>query len=393
LENILEKVDEKRLYSHIRKLMGPNDPIYTPAKLESVATYIATQLELYGLQVHEHVFTLDGKKYRNIEGVISTGDNPELLLTSHYDTVPQAPGADDNLSAVSVTLEAARILSELDTPQNVRVISFTLEEGPPEYWRRYLVSAQKLGLMDDDFNYLDLNTSELRKKLGIYLIKGRSTGKFPDEQVEVFMQNNRDQMNEAELEYFMGIREYLKRVTSDSWIGELYLTSSGRWVKERSQDVNIGGVINFDTIGYTSKQPYSQAFPPGINPDMFTRYLVEDPHRGDYLFGIADDNSKNLLDLFSSSCFMDGVELPFAGFHVPYSYDVINQKMRDLALGDQAPFWKNGFPAIYLNDTGKFRTPYWHTQADTIDKLDINFLAKICKATTTTATRFPSSNT
>ena len=108
MKQLLKEVDTERLFKHILELEGPNDQIYNPEKLDSAANYIYSELELYGLQVDEQHIEVDNKKFRNIEGLIDTGENPELLLTAHYDTVPQSPGADDNLSAVSVMLEAAR---------------------------------------------------------------------------------------------------------------------------------------------------------------------------------------------------------------------------------------------------------------------------------------------
>jgi Zn-dependent M28 family amino/carboxypeptidase len=173
---LLKRVDEKRLYKNIIETMGPNDPIFNQDKLDAAADYIASQLDQYGVQVSEHVFIIEGKKYRNIEGLISSGESPELLLTSHYDTVPKAPGANDNLSGVSVMLESARILAESDDPLNMRFVAFTLEEGHPNRFAISLASAQELGLMDERFNFKNLNTQMLRKQFWEYLTEGRRSG-------------------------------------------------------------------------------------------------------------------------------------------------------------------------------------------------------------------------
>jgi Zn-dependent M28 family amino/carboxypeptidase len=60
--------------------------------------------------------------------------------------------------------------------------------------------------------------------------------------------------------------------------------------------------------------------------------------------------------------------------------------MRDLLRSDHAPFWRQGIPGLFLTDTADFRYPHYHTPADTIDKVDFNFLTKICKAIVATAT-------
>ena len=42
-----------------------------------------------------------------------------------------------------------------------------------------------------------------------------------------------------------------------------------------------------------------------------------------------------------------------------------------------APFWKAGYPAIMVTDTAPFRYPYYHSRADTPDRLDYTGLARV----------------
>ena len=53
---------------------------------------------------------------------------PRVLIGSHYDTVPGTPGADDNASAVGVSLACARALTLLPNPRPVMFVSFNREE-------------------------------------------------------------------------------------------------------------------------------------------------------------------------------------------------------------------------------------------------------------------------
>jgi aminopeptidase YwaD len=53
---------------------------------------------------------------------------PHLLVGAHLDTVPQAPGAEDNASGVSVVLELARIAARDDTRLPVVFVAFGAEE-------------------------------------------------------------------------------------------------------------------------------------------------------------------------------------------------------------------------------------------------------------------------
>lgn len=51
---------------------------------------------------------------------------PHLVVGAHLDTVPAAPGAEDNASGVAVMLELARLAAETETP--VRFVAFGAEE-------------------------------------------------------------------------------------------------------------------------------------------------------------------------------------------------------------------------------------------------------------------------
>jgi len=385
LYKILKNVDEDNLYRNIIDLMGPNDPVFNQDKLDAAADFIASRFDEYGLQVSEHVFEIEGRKYRNIEGLISTGEGSELLLTSHYDTVPKAPGANDNLSGTSVMLESARILAEAGDPLNVRFVGFTLEEGHPNRFATDLASAQELGLMDEHFNFRNLNTQMLRKRFGEYIVQGRRGGREYRDSVDLFFDECKGMMNEAELSYFRGVGEFYGNLTFDAWWGNHYLTGSSRWVEERAHSTDIAGVVNLEEVGYYTQLPNSQRFPAGIVPEMIQRHLVDDMYVGNFLVGIADANSGSLLELFASCCKLEEVKLPFAWLHAPFSYEVMNQKMYDLLRSDHAPFWREGIPAIIVSDSANFRTPFYHTQADTIDKLDFGCIVRVCRASIATA--------
>jgi hypothetical protein len=385
---LLKRVYEKRLYKNIIETMGPNDPVFNQDKLDAAADYISSQLEEYGLQVSEHVFEIEGREYRNIEGLISRGEGPELLLTSHYDTKPRAPGADDNLSGVSVMLESARILAEAGGPLNVRFVGFTLEEGHPNRFAVEISSAQELGLMDEHFNFENLSTQMLRKRFREYISQGRRGGREHRDSVDLFFDECMGMMNEADLSYFRGLGDFYGNITVDSYADNYGLTGSSRWVEERAHSADIAGVVNLDTVGYYTQLPNSQRFPAGMVPEMFQRHLVDDMYVGNFLAGIGDVNSGSLLELFASCCKLEEVKLPFAWLHAPFSYEEMKYKMYDLLRTDCTPFWREGIPAIFLSDSAEFRTPFYHiyhSQADTIDKLDFGCIAKVCRASIATA--------
>lgn len=52
-----------------------------------------------------------------------------------------------------------------------------------------------------------------------------------------------------------------------------------------------------------------------------------------------------------------------------------------LLRSDHAPFWREGIPALMITDTCDLRNPHYHQKSDTIDKLDFDFICKVCQAT------------
>ena len=64
---------------------------------------------------------------------------PHVIIGAHLDTVPQAPGAEDNASGVAVMLELARMAAEQPPEVPVRFIAFGAEEprGPGDTRHHY----------------------------------------------------------------------------------------------------------------------------------------------------------------------------------------------------------------------------------------------------------------
>jgi Zn-dependent M28 family amino/carboxypeptidase len=94
--------------------------------LSESADHILSEFEKYGLAVNRQEFEVEGSDgtFRNIEDIIRNGDRPELLIVSHYDTVCDCPGADDNGSAIAVMPEAARILGNEKCVLNIRFMPY-----------------------------------------------------------------------------------------------------------------------------------------------------------------------------------------------------------------------------------------------------------------------------
>jgi Zn-dependent M28 family amino/carboxypeptidase len=49
----------------------------------------------------------------------------------------------------------------------------------------------------------------------------------------------------------------------------------------------------------------------------------------------------------------------------------------DTRRSDHTSFWEHGLPAVMLTDTANFRNPHYHRPTDTIDTLNLDFMAAV----------------
>ncbi|TSD68270.1 M28 family metallopeptidase [Aeromicrobium piscarium] len=75
--------------------------------------------------------------------------DPHVVVGAHLDTIPVAPGAEDNASGVAVMLELARVVAEAEVP--VRFVAFGAEEprGPGDALHHF-GSQQYVAALGDD---------------------------------------------------------------------------------------------------------------------------------------------------------------------------------------------------------------------------------------------------
>ena len=160
---LMNQVDESMMQEYIEKLSswGPHPTaLYLPYKLsnrpiigrffdlpiEKVANYIYTEFESMGLDVRyqhwevertkENLRALNSKRRGwhvgdNIEATIPGKDKSSdeiYLAVAHYDTVPKAPGADDDSSGVAAMLCAAKLMSQYSFNHTIRFVAVSGEE-------------------------------------------------------------------------------------------------------------------------------------------------------------------------------------------------------------------------------------------------------------------------
>ncbi|PZO55451.1 MAG: peptidase M28 [Phormidesmis priestleyi] len=130
------RVDEVRLMAHIDAIAQPR---HTPTQKAAARRYIITQLIDYGLIPIEQPYAQADLTGTNIVVTIPGADPlaETIVLSAHYDTVEDSPGADDNGSAIATLLEAARIFSPeaqrsqpdaVKLPNTLKLVFFDQEE-------------------------------------------------------------------------------------------------------------------------------------------------------------------------------------------------------------------------------------------------------------------------
>ena len=359
--------------------------------MEVCADYILGEFESYGFRANAHEFKVEGFDYtfRNIEAS-TTGDGPEFLIVSHYDTGRHAPGANDNGSAIAVMLEAARIISLSESSAAIRFISFNLEELNPLRTQKVEELALAYEIRDKSGRYTSWDTSKVMERFSNLHTKFAMTAASYAEATAQAIAELDEELTSSERKYLEGIQTLSEGITPTNWPGKTVLMGSSAWVRDALQrGQQVKGVLNLETMGYTSDRKHSQQFPPGMSPDMFEIYGTDsDLLTGNFLFTLRDLNSKGLAEQFCTQCRHESVQLPYACLQTDITYEQAAHGMRDILRSDHAPFWRENIPALLLTDGANFRYPYYHTHADTIDKLDFDFLAKICKAVVATAHSF-----
>lgn len=385
----IQQVDSETIYRHILRIEGIRHPIGSPQKLDDASDYVRSEFENYGLAVNQQQVKVEGfdATFKNIEGILGDEKCSDLLIVSHYDTVHNSPGANDNGSGVAAMLESARVLSQEKRDHNFRFISFTLEEGNPTYERRARNIAQNLGLKDGSYRYTTERNHRLMKQLIELQTNAYRAGKNAPEALAEARSKLEDQLSKTEIEYTKQLEDMYAGITSTSWIGKTSLVGSGIWAKEAVlTNKEVRGVLNLETIGYTSDKKDSQTLPEGMDPKMLQTFKVPDVTVGNFIAVISDINSEELARSFCNQCKLDTIDLPYACLQIPFHFEDIAQLgLFDVLRSDHSPFWREGIPALMLTDTANFRYPFYHTQADTIDKLDFNFVTKVCKVTIATA--------
>ena len=208
-----------------------------------------------------------------------------VIVSAHYDTIPNSNGADDNASGVAAVLETARLLANEKHSRTLLVACWDQEE--PALYGSYVYA-------------------------------------------------NREQ--------------------------------------KKNTDIKVAYV--YDEIGTSDDSPNSQRFPSGFDIvyPAEAQKLRTNQYRANFVLLVFDQQARTSALAITDQAEKEG--LPSIQLEVNRDGKIPT----DLNGSDHASFWREGYPAIEINDTAGYRNPYKHTQLDTIDTLNHDFAIKIISA-------------
>lgn len=140
------------------------------------------------------------------------------------------------------------------------------------------------------------------------------------------------------------------------------------FLKENRETIH--GAIILECVGYASHQQDSQKTPPGLP--------ISIPTTGDFIGVIGNERSQALTGFVVQAM---KSHLPIVPLVVPGNGELLPDTRRS----DHTSFWEQGFPAVMLTDTANFRNPHYHQPTDTLDTLNLDFLASVAEGVTATA--------
>lgn len=139
------------------------------------------------------------------------------------------------------------------------------------------------------------------------------------------------------------------------------MVGSGVLARElREAGLRLQLMVSLEMLAFTSEE---QNYP---HEAMRTVY----GDRGDFIALVANVGSALMLPGLAREM---GRHVPTKVLPVPDG----GRSIPDVRLSDHSPFWDAGYNALMVTDTSFMRNPHYHQMSDTIDTLDLPFLAAV----------------
>jgi Zn-dependent M28 family amino/carboxypeptidase len=132
-----------------------------------------------------------------------------------------------------------------------------------------------------------------------------------------------------------------------------------RAARRRGDDIRL--MISLETIGFYSDTPRSQSYPP-----LF-RYFF--PDRANFIGFVSNFRSRPALRQLVRA-YQSATDFPVQSV-ATFAF------VPGVSWSDHLSFWRNGYRALMITDTAFYRYPWYHTHADTPEKLNYGEFARM----------------
>ena len=146
--------------------------------------------------------------------------------------------------------------------------------------------------------------------------------------------------------------------------GLLGSTAYAQSLKENGQKLRL--MLSLEMLGYCDSAKGSQTY-----PDLIKRFYSD---RANFIALVGNLSAIADMNLIKHTMQQQGTLIevlpdPSAGKLIPMT-----------GLSDHRPFWEQKYRAIMVTDTAMLRNPNYHKASDTIESLDLDFLANTCQS-------------
>ncbi|MEW5693701.1 MAG: M28 family peptidase [Candidatus Hydrogenedentota bacterium] len=131
--------------------------------------------------------------------------------------------------------------------------------------------------------------------------------------------------------------------------------------KEKNEDIKAAIIL--EMLGFYNEKPFSQRYPP-----LFGFFF---PSKANFIAAIGNFKSQWLVKMVVKS-FKKATSFPIE-YLTTFSF------VPGVDFSDNWSFWKMGYPAIMITDTAFYRNPHYHTNSDTYETLNYEYMAEIVK--------------
>ena len=160
VRRVLANASIDRLFAYQQALFGFDSKHISSPGNRRAAEYLFATHAGFGYEPEYQWFESEaalGGRTANVLATLRGTTNADLVyvVSSHYDSVAESPGADDNASGTAALLETARLLAGRPQPATIVFASFTGEEsgllGSREFVRRAVAAnVQIAGALNND---------------------------------------------------------------------------------------------------------------------------------------------------------------------------------------------------------------------------------------------------